>query len=111
MIVKNWLYDEENDYDEYKKLLYCDDHILFKYPTYVAVYNLSGRYEYVCLDYDNKRIIYVFIDNLSYDKIPLKEKYIPINYQLNIYSSDSKDGYRYTVYPLYQDVRFDEWYK
>lgn len=110
LIVKNWLYDEKNDYTEYKKLLYSDDFVLFKYPTYVAEY-ISGKYEYVCIDYENKRIMYVFIDNLSYDKIPLEEKFIPINYNLNIYGSDNNDGYRYTIYPLYQDVRFDEWYK
>ena len=111
LVVRNWLYSEEkpSDYGKYKKLLYCEDNALFHLPTFVAVYNDSCEYEYVCVDYDNKRCIYVFIDSLSFEKIILDEKYIPINYQINI-SREGNDGNRYNVYPRYPDVKYDEWY-
>ncbi len=35
---------------------------------------------------------------LSYDKIPLDEKYIPIDYQNNELRKE-EGGYKYTVYP------------
>ena len=111
IMCRNWLYSDQNpsDYGKYKKLLYCEDNVLFHLPTFVAVYNDSCEYEYVCVDYDNKRCIYVFIDSLSFEKIILDEKYIPINYQINI-SREGNDGNRYNVYPRYPDVKYDEWY-
>lgn len=66
----------------YKKLKYLDDGVLYNCPVYVAIYRYD-EYEYVCVDYETMRCIYVYMKYLSYDKIPLDEKYIPIDYQIN----------------------------
>ncbi|MCR5457545.1 MAG: hypothetical protein K6F14_05675 [Clostridiales bacterium] len=81
----------------YKKLKYVDDGVLFNCPVYVATYRYY-EYEYVCVDYESMRCIYVYMKYLSYDKIPLDEKYIPIDYQINE-SRKEEGGYKYTVYP------------
>lgn len=111
LMVRNWMYEENNDYGQYKKLLFCDDGILFDMPTYVAEYFNQMKYEYVCIDFENMRCVYVFFEGYnSSDKIPLNNKYQPKNINTNKYYDDN-DGYRYTIYPLFPDVSFDEWYK
>ncbi len=105
LVVRNWLYSEEKprDYGKYKKLLYSDDNVLFHIPTYIANYNCSGKYEYVCIDHDSRRCIYVFMEYMPYEKITLDKEYIPLNYD--------NDTYCYTIYPRFPDVSFNDWYK
>ena len=80
----------------YKKLKYVDDGVLFNCPVYVATYRYY-EYEYVCVDYESMRCIYVYMKYLSYDKIPLDQKYVPNNYQ-NDYSNKDSSEYEYTIY-------------
>ena len=93
-IIRN--YNSSDGYF-YKKLKYLDDGVLFACPVYVATYNFY-EYEYVCVDYETMRCVYVYMKYLSYDKIPLDEEYLPINYQINK-SYEENDGYKYTIYP------------
>ena len=82
---------------DYKKFKYYDDGVLFDYPVYIASYDYFNEYEYVCIDYENMRCVYVFMRYMSYDKIPLDKKYVPINYQ-NDYSNKDSSEYEYTIY-------------
>jgi len=105
LIVRNWLYSEKepSDYGQYKKLLYSNDNVLFSLPTYIAEYNCSGRFEYVCIDYNNRRCVYAFMEYMPIEKIDLDETYIPFNYGNNVYC--------YTIYPKFPDVTYNDWYK
>lgn len=109
--LRNLYYQSTNYYPEYKSLKYDDAGLLFNIPTYIARYNYAGEYEYACIDRENNRIIYVFLDNVLYDKIELDKLFIPMHYEGNYNGLNDQDGYRYSVYSLYPDIKEEEWYE
>ena len=59
-----------------KSAVYVED--LFELPVYVITYNYYSKFEYVLLDEENKKIIYVALYNVGSTKnIVFDQKYIP----------------------------------
>ncbi|MCR5457546.1 MAG: hypothetical protein K6F14_05680 [Clostridiales bacterium] len=87
---------QESDAIQYKKMMYIDDESLFKYPTYVALYD-GSRVEYVCIDNTNNRCVYVFIGNMLNNELELDEEFLPIYFQNKETNPDSSE-FKYSIY-------------
>jgi len=94
---------QESDAIQYKKMMYIDDGLLFQFPTYIALYDES-KFEYVCIDYDNNRCVYVYIGNLFINELKLDKKYLPINYK-TIETNPDITEFKYSIYSKWQGVR------
>ena len=70
------------DYDENCKL--------FNYPTYIAYYWSGNEYQYICIDYENRTIAYVYVYQVSVENILFDTKYLPKNFVING-DSETKD--------------------
>ena len=88
-----------------------DESVLFNYTTYVIKYNLSVEYEYACVDYDNRRIAYVYFEDITVERMGIDEKYLPKNYYVKIhkknyfqsYAEYSNDPYVFTIHSSSRD--------
>ena len=91
-----------------QRSLYFDDScMLFNVPTYIAHYDAREyhqRYEYISIDEENLRIIYVYLDRPSrqnqrrhYREIVVPLEYQPKNYFNNL-DSKSSDGYYFSIH-------------
>ena len=52
----------------------------YNYDTIVTIYK-KNVFEYACLDFENKVIAYVYIENVRYDEICFDKKYAPTEFQ------------------------------
>lgn len=86
----------QNDVVQYKKMIYIDDESLFQYPTYVALYD-GSKVEYVCIDSENNRCVYVFIGNVQNNELEINEEFLPIHYQNKETNPDISE-FKYSIY-------------
>lgn len=50
---------------------------LFKYPSYIAIYDYDLKYEYTIIDEENLFIYYIFLENISKSNIVFSNNYYP----------------------------------
>ncbi|MCK9470374.1 MAG: hypothetical protein M0Q88_01315 [Bacilli bacterium] len=104
-------YEDQNS--SKRKLKLDKDCVLFNYPTYIVEYD--GRYDYgqvynyISIDEDNLRIIYIYINCPSRKnqkrhqyEIKLSSIYLPKNFYKN-QDSTTLDGYYYSIYTTLED--------
>jgi hypothetical protein len=99
---------KSSNFPETRSLKY-DNAVLFHFPTYIAAYDQSDYdYEYACLDEENYRLIYVYIQIMNYEEVQMEEVYRPKHLEING-NDDTSDGYYYSLYyyPAYSD---EQWY-
>lgn len=77
---------------------------LFKYPSYVSVYNSNQTYEYALVDEPNRTIIYTYLHLMIPKEKQVPDEYMPQEYDrdelydesswnnTNIYFAENKDG-------------------
>ena|GEM_PF-5763951 len=81
-----------------------DNGILFSYETYISKYDDYGKYEYAVVDYNNFRIIYVFLDCITKERVSVPPEYLPRIYNTNLEREHDP------TYDLYSD-HHDIWYE
>ena len=79
--------------DEINEIKYKED--LFRYPAYVAIYDLSSCYEYALILEEEQKIIYVFCQSTKVDK-----EYMPIN------KKEENDGFSIYKFGQYIDLKY-----
>lgn len=78
---------------------------LFNYETYVAKYNpCENRYTYACVDYDNLKIIYIYIWSITLKDVSFDHSLLPKNLEANL-KEETRDPYFYVMY----EYRYDSW--
>ena len=93
----NRLKEIYKDHHSLVKNVVIDDSTLFNYTTYITTYRpYYGEYEYACVDEDNKRIVYVYLEDESDPSIPVD--FLPKNYKSDLYKENEYD-YSIYVYP------------
>lgn len=84
-------YDEisfNNEIDRLKTLKYKKNKIiysknLFKYPSYVSIYNRNHKFEYALIDESNLSIYYIYLSSVSKNNIVFDEDLLPKKYIIN----------------------------
>ena len=94
--IENLTYRIEDSHTP--KTVIKDDKSLFHYSTYIAVFNVGSYYEYVCIDEENYRMIYVALDGISLEKNSIDEIYLPKNYENIISSENDNQSFSYNMY-------------
>lgn len=78
---------------------------LFNYYTYVAVYEPEyKKFEYACIDFENKTIHYIRLDYINIDYISINQSLLPKFYLDN---NEMLSNYSFNVY----DDAIDNWLK
>ena len=93
--------------DTSKGLLYAE----LRYNTYIAIYDGYGTYEYILVDEENHKMVYVFNQSFGWNVIDIKPEYKLSNYSVPQASRDPKNkGYNmyYKVSPNGKAIRFDK---
>ncbi len=96
------------EYDDTSKpLLFAE----LKYDTYIAIYDGYGTYEYILVNKENKKIVYVFNQSFGWNVIDIKPEYKLNNYSVPQDKRDPKNkGYNmyYQVSNNGKAIRFDK---
>ena len=86
-----------------------DDAKLFGFKTYISIYHYGAggeQYEYACVDEENKKIVYVYLEWRSIEYIGFDHRYLPLEYAS---SYGNKDGLSFDMYGTYEkDVWYDQ---
>ncbi len=93
--------------DASKPLLFAE----LRYDTYIAIYDGYGTYEYVLVNKENKKIVYVFNQSFGWNVVDIKPEYKLNNYSVPQDKRDPKNkGYNmyYQVSENGKAIRFDK---
>lgn len=94
---------------KYENAIKVDNSVLFNYYTFVSIYSFRGRYEYASVDFEEHTIVYIMLDEMSFDRISIDKKYLPKNYYITDlnYLDDNNDPYCFDMY----EKEVESWYE
>ena len=80
---------------------------LFGFKTYISIYNygVSEQYEYACVDEENKKIVYVYLEWRNIENIGFDQRYLPLEYAS---SYGNQDGLSFNMYGSYEKDVWDD---
>ncbi|MBR7141161.1 MAG: hypothetical protein IKD03_03370, partial [Clostridia bacterium] len=86
---------------ETKSVVMDENKYLFNYFTYVSTYNPNENiYEYACVDFNKKEIVFILLDQISLKHISIDNKYLP---KILINNESVYQNYYYDIYSTRED--------